>query len=352
MSALKVLWSGLKVLCRDYKVRFFMPVTLNLESREAEANADLGDYVWSSERSEGTQAFWGWLAIIALIVGGLCAPEATRAVGMGVLVWWLLAVFGYFVLAPFLLRRRLSGLGEAHAVHSRRFPRYKAVLTKAATMLGVREPEGFVVDEGALPVLLYGRTPPYFLTISQAAADELEATELDCLLVRLMIHIRQKHSARLMLLQLLSDTPKLARVLVWPVGLYAYLLRLRWHDSAQKTADRLALLLFKNHKLLLAALLKEQIAGDVTLQNSHITNADIDRFVKQEGAIGLQSDEISTQYKLGSAIHQNPILEDRVHALQRWSRAPEYAEAVAKLAVNRAKQSGSATFRAPETTPS
>lgn len=326
-----------------------MPVTINTDNRRAATATDLSDYAWPSERNDGLIAFWGWIAIIAILSFGLSAIPATRSLGIGIGAWWIASVLFYFVVFPFFVRRRLVAAGDEHVVSSRRFPRQKAVLSKGASMLGISEPPAFMVEEGAASVRLYGRKQPYFMAVAQASCDNFAENELDCLVVRSLVHARQRHTPRLMLLQLLADTPPIARSLAWPVLLYASLLRVRWLESADKTADRLTLLIFKNHKLLLASLLKQQITTDPAL-NSHISMSDVDRFVQQGGTISLEGTEISTQYKLGSAIHANPTLEDRVRALQTWSRSPELTEAIQKLSTAHAPKTTSPRSITPQTT--
>jgi hypothetical protein len=47
--------------------------------------------------------------------------------------------------------------------------------------------------------------------------------------------------------------------------------------------------------------------------------------------MNLEGAEITTQYKLGSAIHDNLSLEERVNAIHAWARSPEFAQAIQKL---------------------
>jgi hypothetical protein len=72
------------------------------------------------------------------------------------------------------------------------------------------------------------------------------------------------------------------------------------------------------------------------MQEQNITADDVDQFIKQDNIIGMQGNEISTQYKLGQAIHENSYLEDRLNALEEWARSAEYREAQEKLAASRA----------------
>lgn len=326
-----------------------MPVTVQIEDRVkktagAAPPAELGDYVEPSERGEGTKAVLIWLLSIVVVSAVLSIWEATRPFGIGVFVWWLLSVLGYFIVAPYMVLRRLRAHGAEYEITAKKYPRLKTLLSKGSSMLGVSEPEAFLTAEGASQVRLIGRKDPYFLVITQATCELLQGPELDCLVLRALVHARQGHGARLMLLQFLSDTPYAVRLLVWPVALYGYLLRFFWLDIAEKTADRLALLLIKNHKLLTSALLKQHVATDPIMQANDISSRDVDNFVRQEGNIGMAGTEISTQYKMGSAIHENPYLEERLQAISNWAKSPDFADALKKLAETKAGKTPTGTF--------
>jgi len=142
------------------------------------------------------------------------------------------------------------------------------------------------------------------------------------------------------LMKFLNDTPPAARILTWPIALYAFFLRLWWTDLAEMTADRLTLLLVKNHKLMQSALIKQHAATDPVMQEYDITPQDVDNYIEQSGLIGLQGREISTQYKLGQAIHENSYLEERLNELNNWAKSDEFQEAVKKLAEARAARGG------------
>jgi Zn-dependent protease with chaperone function len=232
--------------------------------------------------------------------------------------------------------RRLRTHGNDIIVNSKTHPRLKAVLTKGSAILGIAEPEAFLLAEGISQVRVFGR--PTFVIVTQAALDLLQPAEVDCLLLRGLIHERQNHTRRLMLMKFLNDTPPAARLLAWPVGLYAFFLRLWWTDMAEMTADRLVLLLLKNHKLVQSALIKQHAATDPLMFEHEITAQDVDNYLEQSGMIGLQGKEISTQYKLGQAIHENPYLEDRLHQLKEWAESEEFKVAVQKLADARANK--------------
>lgn len=330
-----------------------MPVTVNIQDREKTAAAknapppaQLDDYVQPGERSEGLKALGLWMLFIVVLVAGFSIAPQTRQIGIGIFAWWLLACIGYFFIGPRILMRRLRVTPDVQ-ITSKNQPRLKTILGKGSAILGVSEPEGFLVSEGFSQVRMYG--PPSFIVVTEMALGVLAPAEVDVHILRALVHERQNHTRRLMLMKLLTDTPAIARFLAWPVALYAFFLRLWWSDAAEITADRLVLLLVKNHKLMQSALIKQHAASDVLMQEHDITSRDVDNYIEQSGLIGLQGREISTQYKLGQAIHENPWLEDRLQQLNEWAKSNEFQEAVKKLAEARAPKGAVAAATAAST---
>lgn len=315
-----------------------MAVTVNTAQKPKQSKTassappvDLSDYAVSTEKSEGTRMLLIWVlsiiaacAVLAIIPGGVTQPFA-----IGIFAWWLLASIGYLFIAPRLVLRRLRSHGSEYVISSKKSPRLKTMLSKGSALIGIGEPEGYLVPDTVSQVRVAG--PPPFLLVSQGACDTLSAAEIDCLALRSLIHIRQGHARRIAMLKFLQDTPPAARILVWPIGFYGALLRVAWSELADQTADRLTLLLVKNHKLVLSSILKQHTATDPLMQDADVTVEDIDAYVRQSGSIGLKGSEISTQYKIGSAISNNPYLRARLEALSGFARSSEYAEAVEKL---------------------
>jgi hypothetical protein len=320
-----------------------MPVTVKIEDRTkrdahkaAGPPAQLDDYVHPQERAEGMKAFALWMLFVVVLVAGLSIAPATRGFGIGIFAWWLLACLGYFFIGPQLVLRRLRVHGNDIVINGKTQPRLKTMLAKGSAILGIPEPEAFLLGEGIPQVRIFGR--PTFVLLTQASLDIFMPAEMDVHLLRTLIHERQNHTRRLMLMKFLNDTPPAARILAWPVGMYGFFLRLWWTDLAEITTDRLALLLVKNHKLLQSALLKQHAATDPLMQEAEVTIQDVDNFIGQAGLIGLEGKEISTQYKLGQAIHENPYLEDRLQQLKDWAESTEFQEALQKLAEARGQK--------------
>lgn len=312
-----------------------MPVTVTIPDREKQAAAKvvpaaLDDFAHPSERREGAKAFGLWLLFIFVLVAGLSFAPATQPYAIGVFVWWLASCLAYFFIAPKMILRRLRMHGREIAINSQTQPRLQALLTKGSAILGTDRPEGFLLEEGISQIKVF--SPPPFIIITQASIDLLQTNELDCLVLRQLVHLRQNHARRLMMLRFLNDTPGALRFLAWPVGLYAFLLRTWWTDLAEMTADRLTLLVVKNHKILSSALIKQHAATDPLMSEHEILASDVDAYIEQNGLISLEGREISTQYKLGQAIHENPYLEERLQELTAFAKSPEFKVALQKLA--------------------
>lgn len=312
-----------------------MSVSITIPDRDREnaarnAPAGLDDYTHPDEPREGKKVLALWLGTLLVLIGAFAFFKATQSVAIGIFVWWLLSCIGYFFIAPKIVLRRLRMHGPQIAVNARSHPQLHALINKGSGMLRIAPPDAYLLPEGISQLRLF--TPPDFLMLTQAGTELLRPNELNCLVLRQLVHLRQNHARRLMLIKLLTDTPPPLRILVWPVGIYSFYLRMRWTELAEMTADRLTLLVVKNHKLLVSALIKQHAATDPLMAEHNISAADVDTYVAQEGFIALEGRQISTQYRLGQAIQENPYLEERVKELNRFARSAEYKEAIEKLA--------------------
>jgi hypothetical protein len=110
-----------------------------------------------------------------------------------------------------------------------------------------------------------------------------------------------------------------------------------WLELAHQTGDRLTLLLVKDSKLLLRGILKMHSFDDPLMNEAEVTPEDVEEYVNQGGRISVEGKEISTQYKIGTAISANPFLDERIQSLNEWARSQELQDALQKLAEARAK---------------
>ena len=287
----------------------------------------LEDYLLPQEALEGKKALGFWLLIMAFLclpcwVNSDLYPWAT-----GMTLWGLIPSLLYLFVLPQIVVRRLRTQGAEASIDEKTNPRVKKLMEKASGILGIREPEGFFETDGQPRIFPL----PGALIVRKGAMAFLEPDEVNCLVVRALVHEREAQARRLAVIQLIADTQKTVKLLMWPVVIYTKLLRAMWYPHAQKNADRIALLLIKNPKLMVSAIVKEYAANDPNMQEMEIATQDVTNWINQSGHIGMAGEEISTQYKLGRAIHEDPELEDRLQALQRWADAPEFKIALQKL---------------------
>jgi len=309
---------------------------------QVQAAASLDDYTLPKEKKAGLTVLFTWIGIMSV----LCVPwlfnENTQPIGQVMLAWWFLSTAAYLFVWPMLIVRRLRVQGAEAAIDATTQPRLHALLTRASGLLGISVPEGFVEEEGSPRVYVLPRA----VLVRSAANKMMEPGEINCLVVRGLVMMRQGQARRFGMMRLVQDSPKIVRFLVWPVVLYDLLLRNQWMPHAHETTDRLALLLVNNESLLISAVLKEHAATDANMQEMSITTADVTMWINQAGHIGTAGEEISTQYKLGRAIHEDPELEHRLLVLQEWANSDQFRDAVAELKKGRG---GSGTTPAPQT---
>jgi Zn-dependent protease with chaperone function len=312
-----------------------MAVTLKIEEKKPKVDAtpapDLSDYVAEGERGEGVKAFLIWFVLMALmsVVLVFVPVDVMRNIGIGISIWWLLSALGYFFIAPFLLLRRLR-LDESSRITARTQPRLSSAIAKGSAIMGVPEPEAYLLPEGISQVKILGAAPQFIL-VTKAATELLAPHELDALILRALVHSRENHVRRLSMLQFLADTPPAARILAWPISFYAALLNMAWHELAEQTADRLALIILRNPKIFMSAILKQLAESDPQMREIGVTPADVDAYIQQDGRIDAAGHSVSTQYKIGSAIGDNPYMEARIAAFNDWARSPEFQAALEKL---------------------
>ena len=311
-----------------------MPVTLDMKAPATPKGAPspvqeaIGSCLLPQDKQMGFVALGVWLALLAFLCGIWWLSEATLPFAYGMPVWCLVAIVAYLVFGPKYLSGKLRGLGSSAQVSSSNKPLLKNMLAKAAPVLAMREPRVFLPDQPAPR----SRVWPQAVLFNKPIWNVMDDSEASVLLIHGLAHQKLGHARRLALLDLLDQTPTVTRFLVWPVLLYARFLRHFWLPHALKSADRLALLLVRNPSLLMNAILKEYAANDAQMQAMNVSSEDVTNWISQKGHIGMKGEEISTQYKLGRAIHESPLLEDRIHEMQRWCSTPEFKEAVEKLA--------------------
>ncbi len=301
----------------------------NLPSPAVEA---LESSVLPMEKKMGYVALGVWLGSLVLI----CLPwaffESTQSTfAIGLPLWCLISTGVCLFLGKNLALRKLEQDAKAR-VSNQNQPAIKNVLNKVSPILGVDEPAAYVNSTAkSAHIGIYPQTQ----VINESLNKFVDNNELSALATRGIAHEKLGHSRRLGLIELLSVVePPTVKLLVWPVWIYANLLEKLWLPYAMQNADRVALLVIRNQPLLLSAIVKQKAATDANMQSLGVTSADVTTWINQKGHIGMAGEEISTQYKLGRAIHEDPPFELRVQNLQRFADSADFKAAVEKLAAS------------------
>ncbi len=281
------------------------------------------------DKQMGFVALALWLVALTFMCGiWWINSEALLPFIIGMPIWSFLAITAYLLYGPTYLIGKLRSKGSGSAISTQNKPALKNLLSRAAPLLALKEPPALIVEKPEPR----SRVWPSALLFNKSLFGIMDESEASVLAVRGLAHQKLGHGRRLGLLDLLDQTPTASKMLVWPVLIYARLLRQLWLPHAQRSADRLALLLIRNPQLMTSAILKEYAATDAGMQELGVTSQDVTNWISQKGHIGMKGEEISTQYKLGRAIHEAPIMEERIQELQKWNNSPDFKTAVEKLA--------------------
>lgn len=348
-------------------------------------------YALTTARKQGQIALAIWVAILAIA----CLPwsffEATHPFRFTMPLWCGFSVLGALFVAPGAVAGKLRKAGKGAVINAQNQAPIHTLIGKAAKIYGIAAPEGFietpviaapkttkarpkkepkpakarpVVDDEektglrgfigqATQAIREREKPPKIekvivnvgepsvkaapnaVILHKDAFENLEPPEISALVVSALVDLHQGNARRLFLLDSLAKMPSATRFLLWPVVIYARLLEAMWLPHARQNTDRLALFLVKNPDLMVSAILKDHAARDEQMQEIGVSSVDISNWIAQRGHIGSSGKEISTQYKLGRAIHENPPLEERLQKLQNWAKSKEFATAVEELKAKR-----------------
>ncbi len=314
-----------------------MPITVSTKaptsSKSKGAPTPLEEAVQAAvlpqDKQMGLVALAVWLVSLAFLCGiWWINPDTFLPFAIGMPIWALAVICAYLLFGPKFLVGRIRSQGAGSTVSASNKPALKNLLSRASPLLAIKEPAALLVEKEAPRARVW----PTAILFNKPLFGVMDDSEASVLAVRGLAHQKLGHARRLALLDLIDQTPTASKPLVWPAVLYARFLRQFWLPHAHQSADRLALLLIRNPRLMLSAILKEYAATDSGMQDLSVTSEDVTNWISQKGHIGMKGEEISTQYKLGRAIHEAPILEERIQELQKWNDSPEFKAAVEKLA--------------------
>ncbi len=288
------------------------------------------DYAVPGDKS-GRQIAYTSFVVIALVILGIAAflamkPKHPNYPIAAVLVLWVIVPwFMYFVNLP---RRHRMKLGLKNRSMPTHYPEIRDLMSQQAKLLGVKEPEVFVIDgdTGYIQTLSGGRP---FIVFTKRLMEVLKPEEFRCAMLMELGRIKSGHARAGTLLYLLNTTPKFLRgIFAMPVWFLGLLLWQSWEDEAEVTIDHLMLGLTRNPRLVAATVLKMQIEKDPVV---NISPEEVDEYLQQQEAMKATTLEVSAHFKMGTTVHQNPELYERLRSFVTFTQSKEYQELCEKI---------------------
>jgi Zn-dependent protease with chaperone function len=288
---------------------------------------DFQDYLVEEQSGELGRTYLIWQALCTG-PAALLALFGQFEIAGGLLVWQFVSWFIYFVIAPASVRSRLRKHGPRIRILPNNHGEIKSLITQYAQWVGVPEPEAYYLEEPVGKVEMLGRKNPHLMMVTNRAHELLSQPEFTCAIARALGQARLRQVAMPMLVAFMNDTPPPLRFLVAPMWVLSFLLSLNWTNMREISADRIALLLTRNAKLLSTTMMKIAVAAD---PEATVSADEVEGYLTQSNKTQVSMVGVSTQFKLGQTIQSNPFLNERLRALVEFAGSEQYKEAVAKM---------------------
>jgi Zn-dependent protease with chaperone function len=272
------------------------------------------------EASEQANLLQGVLIplILLVVLSGLVAlPSSFRWKGLAIIWGWVLLALLILAGAIGRRRRRLLARGLQIKVMPNTFPEVKQLLTRMCKALGIREPEAFVVRGELREFRTLGLKPPYFMVLDEAIQEHLSRAEFEALVAHELGYIRSGHVFWRTLVLTAQELHPLWRLLGLPLQLFAFGLRVSWLHTIEFTAGRIALLLIRDSKTCISALLKRAVEADPL---SNLEPHEVDDYLGR-GTLSVQSRDVEDHYRVGTFVRSSPLLHGRIEDLARFGQS-------------------------------
>ena len=254
---------------------------------------------------------------IAVVLGLLALVPLRPHLQIAWGAWTLLALVYYLRGNRRELRRMM---GDARGARGATPEAVADMVAKQARALGVVAEVAVVAEAQEIATL--GNT----IVVPQEMQQRLSPAEMWSLIARQMGHVKAG-SVRLRNLCRRVDQEKL--ILLRGLGLplrplARALAHWRWHTEL--TADRMALVLTRDRKVVAAALLKGAVGGA-----DGVSVAEIDEYLKRPGSLTVHSAEVTTHFKLGQVLRDRGELMHRLRGIAQYAESEEYKQACERL---------------------
>ncbi len=303
----------------------------------------LADYQFPGEK----QAYWQGVALmlvpfflLAVYFGYAAFSGSAASYSSGLHgKWWIaLEVIGYPLLCIPVLnhlavrprRQALKAAGSQARVMTKTHPELKAMLSEQARLLGIPEPEMYVVDDDAAYTWSMPGKPPAIL-MSKAVLNALNAQETAAILAREMGHIKSHHVTAAQAVAYYRRANPLWKILLFPAGLLVWGLS-GWMDLIEYTADRVAVLVVGRPAVVNAALAKLAVAAD---PQAEVSPEELERYMNSAADLATDGEQMQLHYKVGTFLSSQRHLRERIEQIREFLNLPQGQKAMEKLAALR-----------------
>jgi len=215
----------------------------------------------------------------------------------GIILLFVVTAFWLFVIR--LTQRQF--LGNALRVERGHFSNLKGLTNQVAALLNMPEPEVYIFQDPYLNAFSLGFKRPYTVALHSAIVEDLDQEELTAVIIHEVGHIWFGHTRISAYV-----TPVVIQIpIVSPVMEYIFGF---WTRRTELTCDRLAILVTRNPRAVIEALIKTYVGPHFLLQ------------LDAEGVLFQEHQTQGLLNKLAQSMSTHPFMTTRIKKLLEYSR--------------------------------
>ena len=231
---------------------------------------------------------------------------------VGIGLWFVLPIL-IIITAIALWIQQGQLLGGGVKVSQDQFPEIDELAKKAASRLGMKRPDIFVVLNPEINAFAMGFLGKKSVVLHSALVEALQPNELLCILGHEFSHIKCGHTTWLVL------TNSSGKINVPVISSILHFIFLWWSRKGEYTCDRGGLLASRDLQAAIATACKLAVGPELFKKMT------VEHFVGQQEDIDLDQGA-----QLSEALQTHPYTVKRVQALQEYYDSPEYRSLAAR----------------------
>ena len=215
---------------------------------------------------------------------------------------------------------------------SKTYPRLKQMLAEQSKLLGIPEPEMWVVEDDA-PYMYSMPGKSGAIVASKPILDALKDEEAGAMMARQMGHLKSHHVRMDLAITYIRHANLIWKILLFPVLIFALFLR-GWSELTQFTADRVGLLIAGRPAVVNAALVKSAVARD---KQAEIESEELEAYLEARGDISTDSEQMERHFKIGQFLTTQKGLRERIEQLGEYPKTTQGAAGMEKMTEMRSR---------------